>query len=59
MRFLLRRCPKCGTYTLREKCPKCGVDTRVAHPPRFSPEDKYVKYRVMFKLEQELMDKEK
>ncbi|OYT49500.1 MAG: ribosome biogenesis protein [Desulfurococcales archaeon ex4484_204] len=49
MKFLLRKCPKCGTYTLREKCPKCGQLTRVAHPHRFSPHDKYVKYRVLMK----------
>ncbi len=45
MNFLIRKCPKCGTYTLMDKCPKCGSQTKVAHPPRFSPEDRYVKYR--------------
>ncbi|HDN76179.1 MAG TPA: RNA-protein complex protein Nop10 [Acidilobales archaeon] len=49
MKFLIRKCPKCGTYTLREECPKCGTKTKVAHPPRFSPEDKYVRYRVLIK----------
>ncbi len=49
MRFLLRKCPKCGTYTLKDECPRCGSKTRVAHPSRFSPEDKYVRYRVIMK----------
>ena len=54
MRFLIRKCTKCGTYTLKPSCPKCGAETRVAHPPRFSPEDKYVKYRVLMKLNKEV-----
>ena len=50
MRWLLRRCPRCGRYTLRkDKCPVCGETVYVPHPPRFSPEDKYVKYRYMMK----------
>jgi len=39
---LIRKCPSCGTYTLRETCPKCGQKTRLAHPPPFSMEDKYM-----------------
>jgi len=54
MRFLIRKCTKCGTYTLKPSCPKCGVETKVAHPPKFSPEDKYVKYRVLMKLSKEV-----
>ncbi len=49
MRFLLRKCRKCGRYTLREVCPVCGARTAVAHPPRFSPVDKYVRYRILLK----------
>jgi len=50
LKWLLRKCVKCGTYTLRQdKCPKCGSQVRVPHPPRFSPEDKYVKYRYLMK----------
>jgi len=30
---------------MKEECPKCGEKTRIAHPPKFSPEDKYAKYR--------------
>ena len=43
---LLRRCPACGRYTLRRGCPECGGDTRSAHPARYSPDDKYARYRL-------------
>jgi len=46
VRFQLRRCAECGAYTMRGECPKCGGDTRSAHPAKFSPDDKYVRYRL-------------
>ncbi|MEL9940073.1 MAG: RNA-protein complex protein Nop10 [Ignisphaera sp.] len=49
MRWRIRKCPNCKTYTLKEICPKCGNKTIVPHPPRFSPEDKYVEYRLLSK----------
>lgn len=50
MQWLLRVCTSCGRYTLRrDKCPECGSPLRVPHPPRFSPEDRYVKYRYLIK----------
>ncbi|MGC9210469.1 MAG: RNA-protein complex protein Nop10 [Acidilobus sp.] len=50
MQWLLRRCAACGRYTLeKDRCPYCGGPLRVPHPPRFSPDDKYVKYRYMLK----------
>ena len=46
----LRKCAKCGEYTLRQdKCPYCGGPLRCPHPPKFSPEDKYGRYRRMLK----------
>ncbi|PKK81901.1 MAG: ribosome biogenesis protein [Thermoplasmata archaeon HGW-Thermoplasmata-2] len=51
MKTLFRRCDKCSLYTFGEKCPKCSAETRVPIPPRFSPEDKYGKYRRMLKKE--------
>ena len=49
-RWLLRKCTLCGAYTLnKQSCPRCGGPVRVPHPPRFSPEDKYGKYRRMLK----------
>lgn len=41
----LRKCEKCKRYTLKERCPVCGAQTISAHPPKFSPEDKYGKWR--------------
>jgi H/ACA ribonucleoprotein complex subunit 3 len=47
MNKLLRRCGQCGSYTLKQICPKCGSsDVHVPHPPRFSPDDKYLRYRM-------------
>jgi len=47
MKWLMRKCVNCGRYTLRQdRCPICGSEVRVPHPPRFSPEDKYVRYRL-------------
>jgi H/ACA ribonucleoprotein complex subunit 3 len=46
VKWKLRKCPKCGNYTFQDVCPRCGTPTKVPHPPRFSPVDKYVKYRI-------------
>lgn len=45
----IRRCPKDNTYTLLKICPKCGTSTESAHPARYSPQDRYGKYRRMVK----------
>ena len=42
---LLHVCRACGAYTLHEPCPKCGGATRTPHPARFSPQDRWAKYR--------------
>jgi len=44
-RSLLRRCSKCGRYTFQVNCSICGSETINPHPARFSPDDKYAKYR--------------
>jgi H/ACA ribonucleoprotein complex subunit 3 len=50
MVWFLRKCEKCGGYTLKkDKCPRCGGKVRVPHPAKFSPDDKYIKYRMAFK----------
>lgn len=50
MVWLLRRCGSCGKYTLKgDTCPYCGGEVRVPHPPKFSPEDRYLKYRMALK----------
>ncbi len=46
MKWLMRRCDNCHRYTLKSACPNCGAPTRVPHPARFSPEDKYARYRI-------------
>ncbi len=42
----MRRCPACGRYTLKRECGECGEDTAGAHPARYSPDDKYARYRL-------------
>lgn len=60
MQWLLRKCVRCGRYTLRrDKCPVCGGPLVVPHPPRFSPEDKYVAYRYKMKVLAGLIPAEK
>jgi H/ACA ribonucleoprotein complex subunit 3 len=46
MRFQLRVCSACRRYTLKEECPQCNEKTKTAHPAKFSPDDKYMKYRL-------------
>ena len=53
MKFQLRKCPECNRYTLKEKCRKCNVDTKSAHPAKFSPDDKYMRYRLAAKYSSE------
>jgi H/ACA ribonucleoprotein complex subunit 3 len=45
MRNLMMRCTNCGRYTLGDKCPACGTKTATPHPARYSPDDKYARYR--------------
>ena len=46
MRFQLRKCPKCMSYTLKAICKKCQEETKNVHPAKFSPDDKYLRYRI-------------
>ena len=41
----LLRCRGCGRYTLGPKCPACGAQTARPGPARYSPEDRYGRYR--------------
>ncbi|KXB03175.1 ribosome biogenesis protein [candidate division MSBL1 archaeon SCGC-AAA261F19] len=48
----MKKCKVCGGYTLKEsECPKCGGELGTPHPPKFSPEDPYGKYRRRLKRE--------
>jgi len=50
--WLLRKCKGCYRYTLRkDACPYCGGQVVAPHPPKFSPDDKYLKYRMALKRE--------
>lgn len=50
MVWLMRKCVQCGNYTLKQdKCPTCGGKVQTPHPARFSPHDKYAKYRLALK----------
>ena len=56
VKWLLRRCKDCGKYTLHlDLCPNCGGNVRVPHPARFSLDDKYVKYRIPTRAEEDLV----
>jgi len=45
------KCLQCGRYTIdKGRCPYCGGALKNPHPAKFSPEDKYGKYRRMLKL---------
>lgn len=41
----IRWCNFCKRYTLQENCPICGRKTKRKIPPKFSPEDRWGKYR--------------
>lgn len=50
MVWLLRKCGTCLKYTLKkDKCPYCGERIHVPHPAKFSPDDRYSKYRLLLK----------
>jgi len=44
----IKKCNSCGIYTLKDICPKCGRASKNPQPPKFSPEDKYGKWRRKF-----------
>ena len=46
MKFQLRKCKECEQYSLKHKCIKCQVETISVHPAKFSPDDKYMNYRL-------------
>jgi H/ACA ribonucleoprotein complex subunit 3 len=52
MAWLLRKCLECEKYTLHtDSCPYCGGKVHIPHPAKFSPDDKYLKYRLAMKME--------
>ncbi len=49
MRSSILHCKKCNTFTLQNICSICNGNTSNPLPPKFSPEDKYGKYRRMLR----------
>ncbi len=47
-------CAQCRRYTLKEKCPRCKSVTHDPKPLRYSPQDRYGKYRRMAKMKVEV-----
>jgi H/ACA ribonucleoprotein complex subunit 3 len=45
-------CQQCKKYTLKDNCPSCRKKTINPQPAKFSPEDKYGKYRRLQKKEE-------
>ena len=50
MKFQLRKCNFCNKFTLKEKCIQCHNETTSAHPAKYSPDDKYLRYRIKHKF---------
>ena len=48
--FHILKCSKCKSYGLREDC-DCGNKRGSPKPQKYSPEDKYGKYRRQYKEE--------
>jgi H/ACA ribonucleoprotein complex subunit 3 len=38
-------CKDCKKYTMEKNCPLCKKETFENKPPKYSPEDKYAKFR--------------
>lgn len=53
MKFQIRKCMNCNKFTLKEKCNQCNSDTISGHPAKYSPDDKYLKYRIMDKFQKD------
>jgi len=41
----IKKCPKCGIYTLKEICPNCKIPTISPKPPKYSPFSRLAQYR--------------
>jgi H/ACA ribonucleoprotein complex subunit 3 len=52
MRSKMFKCPDCGGYTLETRCRACDIATINPLPARYSPQDRYGKYRRAMKKNQ-------
>ncbi len=46
MKTKIRKCPRCGKYTMKELCDVCNIKTKIAHPAKFSPDDPYLLHKI-------------
>lgn len=44
-------CKKCNQYTMKRECPECKEEALSTKPAKYSPDDKWGKYRRMAKAE--------
>ena len=59
MRGMIRKCSICMEYTLKtDKCPRCGGALRNPHPAKFSPDDKYSRFRLALQMEEAKRERE-
>ncbi len=42
------KCERCGKYSMERYC-SCGGECFSTRPPKYSPDDKYGKYRLEYK----------
>lgn len=54
-------CSECSRFTFEQACSSCDQPTLSTKPAKFSPEDKYGRYRRMQKkvLEEKLLNEQK
>ena len=51
MKFQIRKCERCYKYSLKNTCNYCKNYTISCHPAKFSPDDKYLRYRIANKFD--------
>ena len=54
----MRKCLICKIYTLKHQCPNCSAITVDPAPAKFSPDDKYILYRLPESYNQKQTNKE-
>jgi H/ACA ribonucleoprotein complex subunit 3 len=53
----MKKCQECSAYTIKDICPKCGKGTAGVGPMRYSPQDRFGKYRLRAKQEAGILPK--
>jgi len=43
-------CKECDAFSMKKNCPKCDSEIHPTMPAKYSPMDKYAKYRRMAKF---------